>query len=232
MTQGADLYHLQELDSESDAIRQRLQEVKAALGESDALKQARQALKDAEVQVQHWSVQQRDLELETQSLANKIARSEKRLYSGDVQNPKELADLQAEVTSLRGRRQHLEDNLLDAMIEREEAENTQTEAQTHLQETESQWSARQANLKTEQQELEEKLAVLEQARETLIPRIEASELTSYQHLRSSKGGTVVVQVQNGACGGCGVAVSPSITWQLRQKDMAYCNTCERIIVRI
>ncbi|HET91677.1 MAG TPA: hypothetical protein ENN99_13195 [Chloroflexi bacterium] len=232
MTAGADLYQLQKLDNEGDVKKRRLQEVEAALRESDILKQARQALKSAEAQVHRWSVRQRDLELETRSLADKIARSEQRLYGGAIQNPKELADLQAEVASLRRRRQQLEDNLIEAMIEREEAEATQTQAREHLQEIETHWSTQQTELKAERQELGGTLAQLEGARENLLPRIGADELAVYQNLRRRKGGTVVVQVQDGACGGCGVTVSPSITWQLRQEGLAYCNTCERILVRI
>jgi len=141
MTTGADLYRLQCLDSEGDAKRRRLAEIEAALVESEALKQARGALKGARSLIQRWALRQRDLELEIQGLSNKIARSEQRLYSGVVKNPKELADLQAEVAALKRRRQKLEDDLLEAMIEREEAETAHSQAQAHLDEIQTRWSA-------------------------------------------------------------------------------------------
>ena len=89
MTTGADLYRLQCLDSEGDAKRRRLAEIEAALVESEALKQARGALKGARSLIQRWVLRKRDLELEIQGLSNKITRSEQRLYSGVVKNPKE-----------------------------------------------------------------------------------------------------------------------------------------------
>ncbi len=232
MTTGADLYRLQCLDSEGDAKQHRLAEIEAALVESEALKQARGALKSARSLIQRWALRQRDLELEIQGLSNKIARSEQRLYSGVVKNPKELADLQAEVAALKRRRQKLEDDLLEAMIEREEAETARSQAQAHLDEIQTRWSAQQADLRAEREMLQARLAGIEQARAALLLNIEADDLAIYQALRRRKGGQAVVRVRDGACGGCGVAISPSLEWQLRQEKPVYCSNCERIIVRI
>ena len=167
MTKGADLYCLQCLDREGDAKRRRLAEVEAALGESEALKQARRAAESAQALVKKRAVRQRDLELETQGVSNKIARSEQRLYSGVVKNPKELEDLQAEVAALRRRRQTLEDKLLAVMIELEEAEAAQASARQHLDETQARWAAQQASLVSEREVLQEKLLELEKS--TFVP---------------------------------------------------------------
>jgi predicted nucleic acid-binding Zn-ribbon protein len=232
MTEGADLYRLQCLDSDGDAQRRRLTEVEAALGESEVLRQARQAVERAQAAVQKWTLRQRDLELKIGGLSDKISGAEQRLYSGAIKNPKELADLQADVASLRRRRQKLEDDLLEAMVEREEAEAAHAQAQERLGEIEARWSAQQAELMGEREELQGRLAEIEQERTALLPKIEASDLTTYESLRLRKGGMVVVQVSDGACGGCGVAVSPSLEWQLRQGELACCANCERIIVRV
>jgi len=181
--------------------------------------------------VKKWALRQRDLELEIQGLADKIVRSEQRLYSGVVKNPKELADQQAKIASLKRRRQKLEDDLLEAMIEREEAETARAQAQTHLDETHARWSTQQAALMAEREMLQKELAEIEQARASLLPSIAASDLATYQSLRRRKGGLAVVQVRDGAwCGGCGVLMSPSLKWQLRQEGAVCCGNCERFIV--
>jgi len=231
MTKGADLYRLQCLDTEKAAQQRRLAEVEAALGESKALKQARQALESAQAKVQKLTIRQRDQELEIQGLSDKVSRSEERLYSGAVKNPKELADRQAEVAALRRRRQKLEDGLLETMIEREEAETAHTQAQEHFDETQAHWSNQQAELVAERESLQGELAKNEQAQARLLPSIEPGDLAAYQALRRRKGGLVVVQVHGGACGGCGLAMSPSLEWQLRQEGLVRCGNCERIIVR-
>jgi predicted nucleic acid-binding Zn-ribbon protein len=223
---------LQCLDSECDAKQSRLAEIKAELGESQALKQARRALEDAETLVRKWTLRQRDLELKAQGISDKTTRSEQRLYSGTVKNPKELTDLQAEIASLRRRQQKLEDDLLEIMIEREEAEAVRTQAQQHLDETETHWSLQQVSLAVEQETLQKKLSETEQARAELLPSIDAGDLSTYQHLRRRKGGLAVTQVNGDACGACGMAISPNLKWQLRQEGLAYCSNCERIIVYI
>jgi predicted nucleic acid-binding Zn-ribbon protein len=232
MTNGASLYRLQCLDSEADEEQRRLAEIEATLGESEPLKQARRAVESAQALVKEWSVQQRDLELEIQGLTDKTTRSEQRLYSGAVKNPKELADLQAEVAALKRRQQKLEDDLLEIMIEREGAEASHAQAQAHLDETQAGWLAQQEDLLSEKETLQEKLAEVEQARAALIPTIEAGELATYQALRRRKGGKAVVQMSEGACEGCGIAVSPSLEWQLRQGELTTCSNCERILVRL
>ena len=146
-TRGANLYRLQCLDSEGDAKQHRMDEIEAALGESEAMQQARQAVKKAETLIKKWTLRQRDLELKVEGLSDKITRSEQRLYSGTVKNPKELEDLQAEAAALRRQRRKLEDDLLEAMIEREEAETTHAQAQDRLSEIRAEWSARQADLR-------------------------------------------------------------------------------------
>ncbi|MEA3341501.1 MAG: hypothetical protein U9R15_16175 [Chloroflexota bacterium] len=231
MTKGTDLYHLQCLDSEKDAIQRRLKEVKAALGESKALQQARQALESAQAQTRRLRVRQHDLELEIQGVSDETTRFEQRLYSGAVKNPKELADLQAKIASLKRRRQKLEDDLLEAMIGREEEENTRTQAQKHLNETQAHWEAQQANLLAEQEMLREKLAEIEPAQAGLLSKIDPGDLGTYRALRGRKGGLAVVQMQSGSCGGCGVTMSPNLKWRLRQGELIYCENCERIIVQ-
>ena len=230
MKMGADLYHLQRLDSEGDSMRGRLTDIAAALGESQELVQARQTLEDAHAQVRKWAVQQRDLELEIQGLADKATRSEQHLYSGAVKNPRELADLQAEIAALQRRQLKLEDDLLDAMVERDEAESAQTQAQQQLDETQALWSAQQADLMAEQSELQEKMAEIEQERATVLPNIDAGILATYQNLRRRKAGLAVTQVNGDACGVCGVGMSPKLKWQLREGEIIYCSNCERIIV--
>ncbi len=232
MTREKALYRLQCLDSEKDIKQRRLAEVEAVLGKDAVVQRARQTLETTQKQVKKWTRQQRDMELEIQSLSDKIARSEQRLYSGTVKNPKELSDLQAEAASLKKWRQKREDDLLETMIEREEAETARSEAQTHLDETESRWSTEQADLTTEREELQARLAEIEQAQAKLFPDIEASGLSTYHALRSRKGGLAVVQERDDACGGCGVTLSPSLEWQLRQEKLVHCDNCKRIIVRI
>ena len=230
MTNGENLYRLQGLDTESGGKRRRLVEVEAALAESQELQRARRIVESALASVRRCAIRQRDLDLELQGLAEEMSRSEQRLYGGAVKNPRELADLQAKVESLRRRRQTLEDDLLTAMIEREEAEETLAQARKHLEETEARCSLQQASLMVERDDLLARLADIDQARSKALASIAPGDLAAYQSLRNRKGGLAVARIRDGSCGACGVAVPPALKWQLREGKRVRCGNCERIIV--
>lgn len=232
MGRGEDLYRLQQLDSEWDAGQRRLVEIEAALEDDRALREARQSVQEAQKRVQTWQTKQRDLELEIESLASKMSRSEKRLYSGKVTNPKELSDLQAEIASLKRRRQKLEDTLLEAMINREEAEAARDEAESRLERVESNRSTQIADLEAEREALQERLAEIEERRASVVPRLDAETLTTYERVREQKGGQAVAQIRHDACSACGVTVPPSAEWKLRQGELIHCDTCGRILVAV
>jgi predicted nucleic acid-binding Zn-ribbon protein len=118
------------------------------------------------------------------------------------------------------------------MIEREEAEEARDEAHATLEQTTSMWSRRQADLKTEREELGRRLEEIQQDREAVEPQIEARIMMTYESLREQKGGQAVAPVRDDTCTGCGVAISPSAEWRLRQGEMCYCDTCRRILVLI
>jgi len=230
MDTGEDLYRLQQLDSERDAKQRRLAEIGATLEDDTALREARKSVKKAEERARKWQTRQRDLELEIESLSEKMSRSEKRLYGGKVQNPKELADLQAEISSLKRRRQRMEDTLLEAMINREEAENTLEAASDHLHEVEARRETDHQDLRAEREVLHRRLETLEQKRRQVASRIDARRLTTYERIRELKGGQAVAQIRGDACSACGVAVAPSMEWRLREGEMIQCDTCRRILV--
>lgn len=232
MTTGEALYRLQELDTEADAKRDRLREIDTALKDDEALRQARQTREEEEKSAREWQARQRDLELEIESLAEKASRSEDRLYGGSVMNPKELADLQAEIASLKRRREKLEDELLEAMIQREKTEEARDEARAHLEEVESLWATRQDALVAEREALEERLEQIAQRRGEVTSRLGSALLAKYERLRRTKGGRAVARVQDDICTVCGVSISSSAEWKLREGELINCDACGRIIVPI
>ncbi|HEY75231.1 MAG TPA: hypothetical protein G4O00_03500 [Thermoflexia bacterium] len=230
MERAKRLYRLQELDQDEEKTRRRLAEVEGALGESARLRSAREAAQQAVEAVRRWTVRQQDLELQVGALKKKIADSERRLYSGNVRNPKELSDLQAEVGSLKRRLERREEELLEAMIGLEEAEEAARRAQEHLEAVEREWSAEQAALREEKERLESHLQEIAEVRNALLPSIPPGDLEAYRSLRQTKGGLAVAQVINGACVGCGMEVPSARLQAARGTDLVFCGNCERILL--
>ncbi len=224
------LFRLQELDLEEGKIRRRLSEIEAALGETAALRSAREAAEKARERARDLSVRQQDLELQIEGLKKKIADSERRLYSGSVRNPKELSDLQAEVASLRRRLDRLEEDLLETMIAREEAEEEDRTAQANLKRVETEWSSEQGALREEKERLEGRLEEIAADRAGLLPAIPPVDLETYRALQVAKGGLVVARVVNDACIGCGMEVPSARLQAAKAGDLVFCGNCERILL--
>ncbi|MBP8949460.1 MAG: hypothetical protein KBG73_11505, partial [Candidatus Promineofilum sp.] len=94
MSQARVLYDLQQTDTEIRTKKQRLGEVLRLQKDPLALLAAREAAKAAADELHRWRARHQDLTLEIAGVADKAKRSEERLYSGVVKNPKELNDLQ------------------------------------------------------------------------------------------------------------------------------------------
>lgn len=230
MSRAASLYRLQKLDSEADQKHSRLEAVRAALGETPALRRARARVQKASAAVQQWRVRQRDLDLAVRGIKDEIAAAEKQLYGGSIRNPKELTDLQAKAASLRRLLEHKENDLLEAMIGLEEAEAELESAQAQQAETEAGWQADQGVLAAEVEQLERRLAEIDREREALLPSLRADDLTLYRSLRQRRGGIAVTMMRGGACTACGMEVPPGRLEQGRAAGLLTCGNCERILL--
>ena len=176
MSRVQHLYQLQLLDSELDQANQQLAQVTAALGESEALKQARAAVEAAEKELLAARTTLKDLDLEVSGLVTKINQQEKLLYGGQKMSPKEAANLQDEVASLKRWQEKREEVLLEAMVAVEEAEAASEQAAVNLATTQAGWSTDQEGLTRQRIALEGKVAELTARYESLCdPRLNARQ---------------------------------------------------------
>jgi predicted nucleic acid-binding Zn-ribbon protein len=224
------LFRLQEVDTELDAGRCRLQKVETMLGETEEFCQARARLQKAEAAYRRWLTRQQDLELKITTLETKIEDSEQRLYSGTVKNPKELAGLQEELDYLHRRKSTEEESLLEAMFGVEEHEAAWKDAQTHWEIVEATWTTSQARLCQERDELLTRLSELKELRVAREQAVDATDLSTYEDLRQRKGGTAVARLQRSLCQSCHVEVPSSWLQQARQgENLVFCGNCGRIL---
>lgn len=225
------LYVLQQFDSETAAKRLRLDAINEELGHNEHVQAAREVLDKASETQRARQAQVTDLELDIASLADKIKTAENRAYSGTVTNPRELEDLQAEIASLRRRREDLEGQLLEAMYTLEDNQAAVEEATRLLAEAEEQWASGQSDLLDEKRALEQRLESLETERAAAVERVDAPALRVYDDLRAQLGGVAVAAIEGGVCGACGVEPTSSVRQKASHGALdAYCQMCGRILV--
>ncbi|UCG24265.1 MAG: hypothetical protein JSW55_19455 [Chloroflexota bacterium] len=229
MSQVDQLYRLQQIDDEIRDGKARLSQVIRSQRETEELLTARRRAEAAAKELHKWRSRQTDLNLELKTLTDKAQRSEQRLYSGTIKNPKELEDLQHEVESLSRRRESLEDELIEAMIMVEEAGEEDAAAQTSLSETQAAWDQDQADLKQEQSDLITHINEATLRRKKQLEAVSAESLRAYEDAQRRAGTTAVVLMKNNRCRGCLVTVPANRVKAVDEGQLVQCESCSRIL---
>ena len=230
MNQAFQLYQLQKIDSQLDVIENRLNEIKKILDADQTVKQAETAVqqKKEEIQQAHMAMKKIDDAVQAQKI--KIETSNASLYGGKIQNPKELQDLQNEISSLKKHLANLEDQELEAMIQFDQLELDMKKAVENQKSAQGEFVEKQSKLLGEQLQLNKTKEKLLAERAAAIPSILPEELEIYLKLRKTKRGIAVASVTEGACTGCGSNLTPA-EWQTARspRQVAFCSTCGRIL---
>ena len=181
----------------------------------------KQRVETAVAETNTWQTKHNDLNLELGSLNSKAKRSEQRLYSGNVKNPKELADLQNEVHALERQRSGIEDKQLEALIMLEDAQTELETAENLLKDVQTTWATSQKSLKTEQNSLAIDLHKRMGVRKQMASRIDAKLLSEYEQLKKRKGGTAVAGFKLSRCQGCRLTISAHNERQVDRGEKTY-----------
>ncbi len=225
------LYRLQQAELERADCAQRLAQAIAILGDSSQVEEAAAHAKAAQAALTKAQAAVRELELEIQGVKSKRANTEERMFSGKVTNPKELASLQSESEALQRRIAKLEDDLLEALIRLEEAQEQHAEAAKRLAEVTAQREAQVADLTRRRGELEQRIAALDATIAQIRASLSPENLSLYEYLARRKGNRpVALLTRANVCGACGVSVPIAVAQQARDRaQVAFCPSCERIL---
>lgn len=224
------LWRLQKIDSAIDQNRARIKEINELINANTKIKEADYAVHVAQEKAQKLLAHQKQLEDTTEALKIKIETSDSSLYSGRIQIPKELKDLQNEVTSLKKRFGELEEELLMAMIETENADQELKTAQNHHAAVLAEVTSQFASLLGERTMLDNKIASMQEERFSALASISSEKLDLYKRLREQKKGIAVSIVEDDSCSICGSALRPA-EWQAARSPSAvvFCPSCGRIL---
>jgi uncharacterized protein len=231
------LRRLLDLQAEDTAIK-RLEERRASLPEAQRLDEVNAALAelDADLAIarkQHDEVVREVARLEGESglLDQKIAREEQRMFSGGVSNPKELSALQAEVESLKRKKTGLEDELLEAMLGREQATSTIDGLTKERDEAATEAADLTSVVEQLTGEISGEHATHTAARTEIAATIPDDLLKLYEQLRASKGGVGAAALEAGTCLGCHTKLPQRELERMRAEGgLQRCDNCRRILI--
>jgi hypothetical protein len=231
MTSAADLFALQEIDLRRDARRAVIADIESRLNEPDEIRIAREAVKDAEDDLQGLQRLQRNLDGRLADLDAKIKPLETKMYDGSVRNPKELTDMQKELDHFKTQRRKLDDEGLELIEAIEEMTKLLARQRDALSRTDANWQQEQRELKERKSVAESEYATLEGQRGTQTAEMDRGMLGLYEALRTSKAGRAVALVVRGQCQGCHITLPTHLVQRLRGGGvLVQCPNCERILV--
>jgi predicted nucleic acid-binding Zn-ribbon protein len=230
MSQISILYRLQQIDTQLDNARTSLQSIDNKLNDKSMILTAQHNLNAADQKHKDELKKLRDCENKSYNTRIKIELSEASLYSGKIQNPKELQDLQNEITSLKRLLISLEDKELTAMMAVEDTETNLNRAKQTLQEIQVQSIEQNASLNGERTKLLAQIERLESERLATLPPLSAEDLSLYEHLRKIRSGVAVVNISSRACAACGATLTAALIQSTQSTgQLVRCPTCGRIL---
>ncbi len=231
MTSAADLFALQEIDLRRDGRRAVIADIESRLEEPEALRAARQAVEDAEDDLQGLQRLQRTFDAKLADLDAKIQPLQQKMYDGSVRNPKELTDMQRELEHLKAQRGKLDDEGLELIEAVEETTRLLSEQKDALQQAEAAWQRDQAELLDQKTVAESEYTALEEQRSNHTEEMNRGMLGLYETLRTAKAGRAVALVERGQCQGCRITLPTHLVQRLRVGGiLIQCPNCESILV--
>ncbi|MBX3053930.1 MAG: hypothetical protein KF753_20805 [Caldilineaceae bacterium] len=226
----ADLYRLQEIDTAWEKIRQRILQLQKFVGGSPKLNQVREQTQAAEIELNTIRKEQQDTELEANSLGERVRESEAILMGGQVQNPKELEALQANVESMRRHKETLDDRSVEALVKAESLAAKYASLQESLSTMEAEWTSTQATIEEELQRRKKEYVYLKNIRDEAVKTISAKYLEQYEYLRGRKNGIAVAKLEDDSCGACHMQLPVGVIGSVRRnEEMVSCTACGRIL---
>jgi len=230
MNTGFQLFQLQTIDSELDKDQRRINEINQIISLSEEVEQANQAYLQSESNLKSVKSEFNQIDYDLQQKKIKKSQSEASLYGGTIKNPKELQDLQLEISSLNKVITDLDETLLEKLVNLDQSEELVKQKKSELNLSISQFETTKSRLVAEKNNLENSIKTLNVKRNSIILQIEKSALGTYDSLRQSKNGYAVACLQDDSCSACGSSLTASQCQQARSSSkLFFCPSCGRII---
>lgn len=230
------LREVQELDTQIFSMERQIEELadKHHLGElADELASARKSQSSTDEELEALRQKQHKLDGELDLLVTKMKKEEEKLFSGTIMNPKELSSIQAEIFSLRKKRDEMETTDLEEMEEIDRLDSEMAALGDLTVVTESKEREAKEAYESELTDLRAQIASLERQRNTLKDKVPEEVVADYEKLIATKAGIAVVPIVQGrSCGGCRIEFSRSQVDKFQHGEGIFrCEYCRRILVK-
>lgn len=187
----------------------------------------------AETEVSDLDREQQRVDRDVEQVRARAEKDQARLDSGAA-GAKELESLQHEVESLARRQRTLEDQELEVMERREEAEGRLSQARAAFESSSTERGEIESRKNAAFEEIDTSRQQREDERKTIASDIPTDLLALYEKVRGQSGGVGAAALRGRRCEGCRIELAGSELNAVRQAaadDVVRCENCRRILVR-
>jgi predicted nucleic acid-binding Zn-ribbon protein len=224
------LYQLQKIDLRIDQIDTRAKRIKELIDHNQALQEADALLKTAEANVAQKNAEISELENASLTKTIKIEQSEASLYKGGNQNPKELADLQKEIASLKHFLSMLEEEQFTKLSELETLTAELSMYKTSYQSIYDEWQNANRSLMVEMEDIKKERERLSAERQAVLSQVLPESQSLYEKLRLAKNRIAVTSIEEESCTICGAEITAADIQKAKNATtLSTCPSCGRIL---
>jgi uncharacterized protein len=178
--------------------------------------------------------EQARVDADVELVRGRTERDQKRLDDGQVGSPRELENLQSEITSLHKRQSDLEDAELEVMEQREAIEIRLKSLRAEQEKVTTSLAAAQIQRDQSWAEIDADAEKSKAQRAETVATLPDDLVALYEKLRASSGGVGAAALHRGRCEGCHLQLNTTDLNHLRDApddDVARCEECRRILIR-
>lgn len=229
-----DLVELQAIENTVSARYTEIEKVKSRpeLHEAEKnLAASRQRSEEKNSQFHEIDVKRKKLEDTVGTHEEKIKSNEKKLFSGTINDPKELSNYQEEIQMLKNSNSKLEDEILEIMEEQDMAKPGIEALKKEMTELDSIVLRIKSEMNEKLEVLKNNIEGLKKRKEDVVSRIPGDYLKKYNDLKTKKGGIAVSVIKDNFCNVCNMEIPSIETERFVESDQVYkCPICGRMSV--
>jgi len=224
------LFQVQRIDSDADKMNKRLDQIQDFIENNSKISNAEKAYESKKDYYVKRTNEFNAINDKIEKKKIKKSQSQSSLYSGKVQNPKELEDLQHEIESLQKTVDKLEESQMEALVLLDGAEKDLSTAKNNLKKARSEFATELSLLNAEKEKLTQNLQRLKSQRKPIYTSISVDYQQKYETLRKKKMGIAVTSLSENSCKACGANLTASQQQTARASTKVFiCPNCGRII---
>jgi len=224
------LFEIQKIDLDLRSLESRVILLNNELNDNSQINNAETKFKDVSNKLTLTEKESADLDIRINEFKNKKQQLNSSLYSGKIQNSRELQDLQNEIESLNKTISSLEDLQIQKWDEIEKCNSEKNKLQSDFDSLNELFLSRKNEIKTILDQVTKDVNRLIIQRKGVRDQVSQIYLDLYDRLIISKKGVAITKITDSYCSSCGTSLTPSDCQNAKgHSQIIYCSNCGGIL---